>query len=154
MRFNFRGVGASGGRFTAGVGETEDLLAVIRQAQNLYPGQDLWLAGFSFGAYIALRACQHVVVDHLVTVAPPVNLYDVSDLTPPDCPWLLIQGIDDDVVPYKDVLKWATRLYPAPQTAYLDGVGHYFHGKLGVLQTIITDSIITQATARRVTDLA
>lgn len=154
LRFNFRGVGASGGRFASGIGETEDLLAVIRQAQNLYPDRNLWLAGFSFGAYVALRASQFIAVDRLITVAPPVNLYDVTDLAPPECPWLLIQGTDDEVVPYKDVLKWATRLYPAPQTAYLDGVGHYFHGKLNMLQTIITDSITAQTTARRATELA
>lgn len=144
LRFNFRGVGASGGRFASGIGETEDLLAVIRQAQDLYPERELWVAGFSFGAYIALRACQSIAVNYLITVAPPVNLYDVSDLTPPECPWLLVQGIDDEVVPYKAVLKWATRLYPAPQTAYLGGVGHYFHGKLGMLQTVITDAVVAQ----------
>jgi len=154
LRFNFRGVGASGGHFASGIGETEDLLAVIRQAQSLYPGRALWLAGFSFGAYVALRASQFVEVDRLITVAPPVNLYDVRDFTPPECPWLLIQGTDDEIVPYKDVLKWATRLYPAPHTAYLDDVGHYFHGKLNTLQAIITDSITADATARRVTDIA
>lgn len=152
LRFNFRGVGASGGRFAAGIGETEDLLAVIRQAQGLYPGRDLWLAGFSFGAYIALRASQCTAVDRLITIAPPVNLYDVSQLVPPACPWQLIQGMDDEVVPYKDVLKWATRLYPAPQTTYLEGVDHYFHGKLGILQAIIMDGIATQAASRRATD--
>ena len=154
LRFNFRGVGASGGRFASGIGETEDLLAVIRQAQKLYPQRALWLAGFSFGAYVALRASQFVAVDRIITVAPPVNLYDFKDLTPPECPWLLIQGTDDEVVPCKDVLKWATRLYPAPQTVYLDGVGHYFHGKLTSLQTIITDSITAQTSAGRAAKLA
>jgi alpha/beta superfamily hydrolase len=154
LRFNFRGVGASGGRFASGVGEIEDLRAVIRQVEQLYPARVLWLAGFSFGAYIALRASRFVAVDRLITVAPPVNLYDFTDLTPPECPWLLIQGTDDEVVPYKEVLKWATRLYPAPQTVYLDGVGHYFHGKLNVLQSIITDSITAQTAARPLTGIA
>jgi len=141
LRFNFRGVGASMGDFAAGIGETEDLLAVMRQAQNLYPDRALWLAGFSFGAYVALRATRFIAVDRLITVAPPVNLYDFTELAPPDCPWLLIQGTDDEIVPCKEVLKWATRLYPAPQAVYLEGVGHYFHGKLSTLQSIITDSI-------------
>jgi alpha/beta superfamily hydrolase len=154
LRFNFRGVGASGGRYAGGKGETEDLLAVIGEAQRLYPQRALWLAGFSFGAYVALRASQCIAVDRLITVAPPVNLYNLSDFTPPECPWLLIQGTDDEVVPYKQVLKWATRLYPAPQTVYLDDVGHYFHGKLTTLQSVITDSIITQSTARPAVKLA
>ena len=154
VRFNFRGVGTSCGEFASGIGETEDLLAVVRQAQELYPGRALWLAGFSFGAYVALRASQIIAVDRLITVAPPVNLYEVGDLTPPTCPWLLIHGIDDEVVPYKAVLKWATRLYPAPQTVYLNGVGHYFHGKLNLLQTIITDSIAADPLPLRAIDLA
>jgi len=154
LRFNFRGVGASGGRYAGGKGETEDLLAVIQEAQKLYPQRALWLAGFSFGAYVALRASQCIAVDHLITVAPPVNLYDLSDFTPPECPWLLIQGTDDEVVPYKQVLKWATRLYPAPQTAYLNGVGHYFHGKLTTLQTVITDSITAHNTLQPAAKLA
>ena len=141
LRFNFRGVGASAGSFTSGIGETEDLLAVIRYIHTLYPNRALWLAGFSFGAYVALRAAQSIAVDRLITVAPPVNLYDFSDLTPPTCPWLLIQGTDDEVVPYKEVARWAARLYPAPQTVYLDGVGHYFHGKLSALQDTITGSL-------------
>ena len=153
VRFNFRGVGASAGDFAAGIGETEDLLAVIRQTQELYPGRELWLAGFSFGAYIALRAARFVAVDRLITVAPPVNLYDCSDIPSPDCPWLLIQGTADEVVPYKDVLKWATRRYPAPHTVYLEGVGHYFHGALNTLRSIITDSITTPAASRRAVEL-
>jgi alpha/beta superfamily hydrolase len=154
LRFNFRGVGASVGDFAAGIGETEDLLAVIRQAQSLYPDRALWLAGFSFGAYVALRATRFVAVKRLITVAPPVNLYDFTELTAPDCPWLLIQGTADEVVPYKDVLKWATRLYPAPESLYLAGVDHYFHGKLKTLQTAVTDHITAHSASRRTAHFA
>ena len=62
----------------------------------------------------------------------------------------LIQGIDDEVVPYKDVLKWTTRLYPAPESHYLKGVDHFFHGRLKTLQTIITDHITAHSPRRRV----
>jgi alpha/beta superfamily hydrolase len=151
LRFNFRGVGASAGDFASGVGETEDLLAVIRQTHALYPDRALWLAGFSFGAYVALRASQRIAVERLITVAPPVNLYDLSELTAPDCPWLLLQGKDDEVVPFKDVSKWVSRLYPAPDTVYLDDVGHYFHGKLSTLQTLITNWLTSQTTPHRFT---
>ena len=154
IRFNFRGVGASAGKFASGVGETEDLVAVIRQARTLFPDRELWLAGFSFGAYVALRASQFEAVDRLITVAPPVNLYDFRDLLPPACPWLLIQGTDDEVVPCKDVLKWATRLYPAPEAHYLDDVGHYFHGKLKMLQDIITASLSVTPQSQRQTVIA
>lgn len=154
LRFNFRGVGASAGDHASGIGETEDLLAVIRHALTLYPGRELWLAGFSFGAYVTLRATQLVAVDRLITVAPPVNLYDFSTLAAPTCPWLLIHGRDDEVVPFKDVLKWAARLYPAPDTVYPDGVGHYFHGSLKLLRTAIATHSLLHPAKRRNTDSA
>ena len=46
VRFNFRGVGASEGHYDEGVGETEDLLAVVDWARRRWPDSDLWLAGF------------------------------------------------------------------------------------------------------------
>ena len=57
LRFNFRGVGASAGEFTGGDGETEDLIAVARYAQEQF-GEELplVLSGFSFGGYVAARA--------------------------------------------------------------------------------------------------
>jgi hypothetical protein len=58
IRFNFRGVGASAGRFDEGRGETEDALAAIRYGRQRWPGAALWLAGFSFGAAVALRAAR------------------------------------------------------------------------------------------------
>lgn len=137
LRFNFRGVGASAGGHADGVGETEDLLAVIREAGHLFPGRALWLAGFSFGAYVALRALQHAEAARLITVAPPVHLYDCAELAAPHCPWLLIQGRDDEVVPCKAVMRWASRRYPAPRAVYLDDVGHYFHGRLATLRAVI-----------------
>jgi len=149
VRFNFRGVGASAGRYDHGQGETEDLIAVIETVRTQQPGAAVWLAGFSFGAYVALRATQHVEVERLITVAPPVNLYDCSELAPPVCPWLLIQGRADEVVPVKDVARWAGRLYPAPESIYLDDVDHYFHGKLNLLQSLLIDRIASHDQACR-----
>lgn len=141
IRFNFRGVGRSAGRYDHGIGETQDLLAVIRAVRAEYPGREIWLAGFSFGAYIALHAAQYTQVDRLITIAPPVNLFRLGDMAAPACPWLLVQGKQDQLVPYQDVLRWATRIYPAPETVYLDDACHYFHGKLAALQTIIAGAV-------------
>ena len=74
VRFNFRGVGRSGGQFGQGVGEVDDLLAVVAWARSEYPDKPLHLAGFSFGSGVALRG--HVAVDaaSLLLVAPPAGL--------------------------------------------------------------------------------
>jgi alpha/beta superfamily hydrolase len=62
VRFNFRGVGNSGGHYDNGVGETEDLMAVVDWGREKWPGAQLWLAGFSFGSYVALRAARAAAI--------------------------------------------------------------------------------------------
>src|SRR6187200_2434564 len=54
LRFNFRGVGRSAGEWDEGRGERDDFQAAIDYAAKQYPGVDLWAAGFSFGAHIAM----------------------------------------------------------------------------------------------------
>jgi hypothetical protein len=141
VRFNFRGVGASAGDFADGVGETEDALAVIAWAREQHPNTPIWLAGFSFGAYVALRAATAAQVDGLVTVAPAVHLYDFSSLKLPSCPWLLIQGEADEVVPIETVHAWLSGVAPSPETLLLPGVGHFFHGHLAELKSALRDFV-------------
>lgn len=131
LRFNFRGVGASEGGFGDGQGETEDLLAVLEWVQRTCPDDELWLAGFSFGAYVALRAARQFPVARLVTVAPAVHLYnDLAGYEAPTVPWLLVQGSADEVVPPATVLGWVETLPRRPEIAMLEGVGHFFHQRL------------------------
>jgi hypothetical protein len=141
VRFNFRGVGASAGRFAHGEGETEDALAVIAWVRKQRPDAPVWLAGFSFGAYVALRAAASAQVDGLITVAPAVHLYDFSTLVLPQCPWLLIQGEADEVVPVEAVRAWLSGIVPRPQTLFLPGVGHFFHGHLTEIKSALCDFV-------------
>jgi len=141
VRFNFRGVGASAGGFAHGEGETEDVLAVIAWVRKQRPDAPVWLAGFSFGAYVALRAAASAQVDGLITVAPAVHLYDFSTLVLPKCPWLLIQGEADEVVPVEAVRAWLSGIAPQPQTLFLPGVGHFFHGHLTEIKSALRDFV-------------
>jgi alpha/beta superfamily hydrolase len=138
VRFNFRGVGASHGRFGDAHGETDDLLAVLAWARAQRPDDELWLAGFSFGAYVALRAARLFPVARLVTVAPAVHLYDdLAGYEAPAIPWLLVQGSVDEVVDPGAVLGWAQGLTRRPEVVLLDGVGHFFHQRLPELQNAV-----------------
>lgn len=138
VRFNFRGVGRSCGAFAHGEGEREDLLAVVAGVRERFPDREIWLAGFSFGGYVAASAADAAGAAWLVTVAPAVNLFDGAAVAQPHCPWLLVQGTADEVVPYATVRRWAAQRYPAPDAVYLDGVGHYFHGRLNDLRRTVT----------------
>lgn len=140
LRFNFRGVGASAGEYADGVGETADALAAIDWLTARHPGLPLWLAGFSFGAYVALRAQSQRPVKRLVTVAPAVERFDTSAIVLPTIPWLLVQGDADEVVAPQTVFDWVAGLAKPPQLAVLKGAGHFFHGRLNELRQTVVDA--------------
>lgn len=143
IRFNFRGVGTSEGAFAEGIGETEDAVAVIAAGRERWPGAALWLAGFSFGAAIAIRAAERAQAGFLVTVAPAVTRIDVGGVRPPSCPWLLVHGQADDVVDPRETLDWASKLSHPPEVALLPETGHFFHGKLLELRDSVTRFLVT-----------
>lgn len=144
LRFNFRGVGSSGGRFDNGAGETDDALAVIDWGRERWPGASWWLAGFSFGAFVALRASERRLPERLITIAPPVRRFQLAALRRPDCTWLLVQGDQDDVVECEAVLAWARSLSPPPEVAVMRGAGHFFHGRLHDLRETIVEHVRAQ----------
>lgn len=141
VRFNFRGAGDSEGEYDAGVGEVDDLTQVVNWVRGQCPGLPLWLAGFSFGAYVALLAAKKLAPDWLVTIAPPVNLYDVHSIQVTSPHWLVIQGSEDEIVPADAVLAWTAGLQQPPQLAEIAGAGHFFHGQLNVLKDQLTENM-------------
>jgi uncharacterized protein len=147
IRFNFRGVGASAGSHDAGRGEAADARAVIDWGHTRWPHAGLWLAGFSFGGVVAVRLAGEARPARLVLVAPGINKGDVSDAAAPACPWLIVQGDADDVVPAEVVIGWARRLQPAPELSVLPGAGHYFHGRINELRDTVVGFM--QRAARR-----
>ena len=138
LRFNFRGVGASEGAFAEGVGETDDALAAVARARARWPDAQPWLAGFSFGGAVAFRAAAQAGARCLVTVAPAVDRLEALRSTPA-CPWLLVQGNEDDVVNAGEVLEWASRQTAAPTVKVLEGAGHFFHGRLPELRAAVLE---------------
>jgi alpha/beta superfamily hydrolase len=137
VRFNFRGVGKSAGRYDNGDGETEDLLAVIDWGMQRWPRAQLWLAGFSFGSHVALRAAQVVEPDRLILVAPPVTRFSVAEPLSPHCPWLVIQGENDELVDFRAVANWTRQLSPQPTLRLVPDTDHFFHGRLRPLKETV-----------------
>lgn len=130
VRFNFRGVGESSGTFDHGNGEHGDLLAVAAWVREQRPQDDLWLAGFSFGAYVSLRSASEIQPDALVSIAPPVGRWEFEKIVLPTCPWLVIQGDDDEVVDPQAVYDWIDTLKRKPELVRMHGTSHFFHRKL------------------------
>lgn len=134
FRFNFRGVGRSAGVYDEGEGETEDALAVLDYASKRFPGRTLWLAGFSFGARVALKAADRRKLDLLITVAPPIGRMDMSGIAQPACRWIVVQGDSDELVDADAVVDWVDSLEPGPELMMFEGVDHFFHGQLVALR--------------------
>lgn len=142
LRFNFRGVGGSAGAWGEGHGEIDDALAVV--AAQRRAGEPLALAGFSFGAYVASQVAVRLPdaekPQRMVLVAPAVLNFNVA---PVSGAALVVHGEADDVVPLAAVLDWA-RPQSLPVTV-VPGAGHFFHGQLTLLKSIVIRSFRTDS---------
>lgn len=130
LRFNFRGVGQSEGSYDEGIGESEDMVTLVKQWQTEQADRQFIFAGFSFGSYVAYRASATIGGSPLITIAPPVHHYDYNAFQPAPKPWLIVQGDEDEVVPAKEVLSFASKAHPPIQVIEFPKTGHFFHGKL------------------------
>jgi len=131
IRFNFRGVGASEGEFAEGIGEQDDVLAVVDWVKQEYPNAKIGLAGFSFGSYVTAMMQSKVNPEFLISIAPPVARFDFSNFVAPKCPWIIVMGDADEVVDPQAVFDWVdTFENPAPLLVKMENAGHFFHSRL------------------------
>ncbi len=149
-RFNFRGVGASGGAHDEGRGETDDMVRVIEHARSQSAGLPLMLAGFSFGGAVATRTSCRVDFSQLVLAAPGFRRFSahgMGEAPDPNDPalgpvgrhttanTLVVHGDLDETVPLADSIAWATvRDVPV---VVVPGGEHFFHRKLHILREIV-----------------
>jgi len=142
LRFNFRGVGQSAGEFDDGDGELDDLRAVAAWARAAHPDKTLWLAGFSFGAWVSLRAAVELQAGGLISIAPPVGRsWSFDDIAPPGMPWLVIQGEEDEIVKPHAVYAWISSLQQPPEVVRMPGASHFFHRKLIDLRGAVRNGV-------------
>ncbi|HEY6642410.1 alpha/beta hydrolase [Povalibacter sp.] len=139
VRFNYRGVGRSAGAYAEGNGETDDAVAVLDWAHERWPDAGLWLGGFSFGGAVAIRAAVRREVRRLITVAPAIRRVAVDDGNLPQCPWLVVQGDQDELVDSADIQRWVASLSTPPELVMLEGVQHFFHGRMNDLRQVVLD---------------
>ena len=144
LRFNFRGVGKSAGVHDQGAGETADTVFLARWLRQELPDAQIMLAGFSFGAHVSLRAAAEVKPRLQVSIAPPFAKANYASGAPaqgPGCPWLAVHGRDDDVVSYDETIAALNGYEPPPEIVSMDGVGHFFHGRLTEVRGIVSGFI-------------
>ncbi|WP_428852188.1 alpha/beta hydrolase [Imbroritus primus] len=143
VRPNFRGVGKSAGEHDKGIGEQEDLLAVLdwmRQQTAWSPDVatlPLALGGFSFGTFVVSHVARTLAqrgtpAERLALVGTAASRWNIADV-PADT--IVIHGELDDTVPLASVLDWA-RPQELPVTV-IPGADHFFHRKLHLIRSVI-----------------
>ncbi len=141
LRFNFRGTENSEGSFDDGIGELDDALEALHWLSDRHPDLPIWLAGFSFGAAIAVKAAAAEHVDGLVSVAPAISRFAADLQTQPECPWLVVQGDEDELVDIDETVAWFDSLEPGPELLVMAGGEHFFHGRLTELREAIMEFV-------------
>jgi alpha/beta superfamily hydrolase len=131
LRFNFRGAGTSEGEWDDGRGEMDDFRAAVSFMRERYPDIPLWVAGMSFGAWIAMSAgAENSSVSTLVAIAPPVSRYDFEKVRTSVKPKFFIQGERDELCPLKEMQEFYARCSDPKELVVIDAADHLFDGKV------------------------
>jgi uncharacterized protein len=142
LRFNFRGVGRSEGTHDSGKGELDDLTTALDHLSGRFPGRPLLAAGYSFGAYVALRVgCAEARVAALIGIGLPLTLVNFGFLETCVKPLALIQGGEDAFGPLPLLMSLAATLPGGATVLAVPGAGHNFAGHLGDLAARVTEAI-------------
>lgn len=144
LRFNFRGVGASGGRYGAGVGETADVCAAFQFLKEKGISR-FYGAGYSFGSWVLLQSlvsqpdaccCRDIPMSGIILVSPPLEVMDFNNLRlPRNIPSLILVGSDDCFCSIRSLQTWLG-VDPPPRCAVvtIDGADHFYGHHLAELQ--------------------
>jgi len=101
LRFNFRGVGRSQGEYDQGQGELADAATALDYLQQLNPAAPFaWVAGVSFGSWIAMQLLmRRPEIAGFISASAAANLYDFTFLAPCPSSGVVIHGANDKICP-------------------------------------------------------
>ena len=147
LRFNFRGVGKSDGKFDGGEGELGDAASILDWLQNNNPNaKQCWVAGFSFGAWIAMQLLmRRPEINYFINISPPADTKDFSFLAPCPSSGMLIHGDRDEVASH-DTTKLLSEKLQKQKKIKIDfktirGADHFFINHMEQLVTTLNDYI-------------
>ncbi|KCZ70630.1 putative hydrolase of the alpha/beta superfamily [Candidatus Methanoperedens nitroreducens] len=136
LRFNFRGVGRSSGRYDKGIGELDDVRAAINYMAEKY--KRIIIAGHSFGAWAGMRAgCEDLRVGMLIGIGMPADFADMSFLMDCQKPRLFIHGTLDTLIPIEKIERLYASLPEPKKFTRIEGADHFFTGKFGTLSEAV-----------------
>jgi len=142
LRFNFRGVGASTGRYGEGLAEVEDVVVAVTFLKSRVPGP-CYVVGYSFGAAVAARALlEGLRVAGAVLISPPIAFMDLGFL--PETPGLslIVVGDEDDLCPLAEVENLCRHRQPPVDLKVVSGADHFYGGREEELYRILKDYLL------------
>ena len=140
LRFNFRGAGLSEGTHDKGISEVDDVRAALKFMASEFAGTPLLVAGFSFGCWVGLRAgCEDARVEKLIGIGAPVNSSDFSYLSKCAKPKLFVHGANDEFGDVERLRRMVASLPGENELTVVNGVDHFFTGKIEELGKAIAD---------------
>jgi alpha/beta superfamily hydrolase len=139
LRFNFRGVGRSTGRYDHGRGEREDVRAALDYLAGAFPGVALALGGFSFGSWVALPVgCADTRVAQLIGAGVPLASLPVDALAACAKYKLIVQGERDEYGPRDELARWFAGVAEPKDLRIVDGADHFFTERQTELAQAVT----------------
>jgi alpha/beta superfamily hydrolase len=147
LRFNFRGVGKSQGSYGGGEGELADAASALDWLQTMNPNaREVWVGGFSFGAYVAMQLLmRRPEIDRFISIAPPANMFDFGFLAPCPSSGIIVQGGKDTIVPIASVDRLVDKLKLQKDITVdyhvLRDAGHFFNNEQADIDALIDDYI-------------
>lgn len=138
LRFNYRGVNLSEGKYDHGAGEVEDARSALSLLLSRYPHLPFTLAGFSFGSRIALKlGCQRVGARRVIAVGFPTRMRDTSFVEGCDVPRIFVQSTSDEFGPLNEWRPFVEGLPEPKQIVTIEAADHFFDGGLVELEEAI-----------------
>lgn len=138
LRFNFRGVGRSEGAHDRGRGERDDALLLVEWMRRRHPGVPVWMAGFSFGSWVASRvAAAEPSVERLLLIAPPVHTQTFAEMRGCRVPKLVVQGTADEICRPENLARVYPEWAEPKRLVEVAGAGHFFDRQLTELASAI-----------------
>ncbi len=137
LRFNFRGVNLSHGVHDGGPGEVQDARACLAELRRRYPALPFTLAGFSFGARVAVSlaaALRDVDEDagpgRVIAAGFPTIYGEFQDAIRLRRPRVFLQSTNDQFGPRPQLQALYDRLWGPKQLVWIEARDHFFTGAL------------------------
>jgi alpha/beta superfamily hydrolase len=141
LRFNFRGVGGSGGSYDDGRGEMDDVRAAVAYLRERGV-QKIDLAGYSFGAWVAARMDMEAEgVDRLILVSPPVDFLSFAEVVTLPQLALVVIGDEDDFGAAERVREQAAKWNPGARFEIIPDADHFFWGRFRELGDAVAGAL-------------